>query len=160
MGRGQRPIGSLRQWPLAGLAELLPLAIHFTTAALRPSTEVAMPHAHAAAVVDRLLRRLGSAACRLEVPPNIDGDLAHVWRTLVRLQDVLVSLEIRPEVQEWMGDIKQVAYDVEDLVDELEDHNSMESQMSGCIAVGEVWFDRSLKLLPMQVLFPFRNASP
>lgn len=50
---------------------------------------------------------------------------------------MLVSLEIRPELQEWMGDIKQVAYDVEDLVDELEDHNSMESQMSGCVAVGE-----------------------
>ncbi|ONM54300.1 Pi15 [Zea mays] len=96
-----------------------------------------MPHGHAAAVVDRLLRRLGSAACRLEVPPNIDGDLAHVWTTLARLQDMLVSLEIRPELQEWMGDIKQVAYDVEDLVDELEDHNSMESQMSGCVAVGE-----------------------
>lgn len=30
---------------------------------------------------------------------------------------MLVSLEIRPELQEWMGDIKQVAYDVEDLVD-------------------------------------------
>jgi hypothetical protein len=122
------------------VSELLPLANHFTCCGSRPSIEIAMPHGHAAAVVDRLLRRLGSAACRLEVPPNIDGDLAHVWTTLARLQDMLVSLEIRPELQEWMGDIKQVAYDVEDLVDELEDHNSMESQMSGCVAVGEVWF--------------------
>ncbi|XP_035816565.1 uncharacterized protein [Zea mays] len=119
------------------VSELLPLANHFTCCGSRPSIEIAMPHGHAAAVVDRLLRRLGSAACRLEVPPNIDGDLAHVWTTLARLQDMLVSLEIRPELQEWMGDIKQVAYDVEDLVDELEDHNSMESQMSGCVAVGE-----------------------
>lgn len=97
-----------------------------------------MPHTHAAAVVDRLLRRLASDARRLELLPSTDGNLAHVWRTLVRLQDVLLSLEIRPEAEEWMGDIKQVAYDVEDLLDEFEDHSSIESQASRCI---EVWFD-------------------
>lgn len=104
------------------------------------STEIVTPHAHAAAVVDRLLRRLASDARRLELLPNTDGDLAHVWRTLVRLQDVLLSLEIRPEAQEWMGDIKQVAYDVEDLLDEFENHSSIESQTSRCIP--EVWFDK------------------
>ena len=40
---------------------------------------------------------------------HIDDDMAHVGRTLSRLQDVLVSLEARSEAQEWMGAIKQVA---------------------------------------------------
>ncbi|XP_022680126.1 disease resistance protein RGA2 isoform X3 [Setaria italica] len=95
-----------------------------------------MPHAHAAAVVDRLLRRLASDARRLELPPHIDDDLEHVGRTLSRLQDVLVSLEARSGAQEWMGEIKQVAYDVEDLLDEfeVEDHSSIKSQTSGCIS--------------------------
>ena len=93
-----------------------------------------MPHTHAAAVVDRLLRRLAVDARRLELPPHIDDDMAHVGRTLSRLQDVLVSLEVRPEAQEWIGDIKQVAYDAEDLLDEFEDHSSTQAQTSGCFA--------------------------
>jgi len=47
---------------------------------------------------------------------------------------VLVSLEVRPEAQEWIGDIKQVAYDAEDLLDEFEDHSSTQAQTSGCFA--------------------------
>ena len=93
-----------------------------------------MPHTHAAAVVDRLLRRLAVDARRLELPPHIDDDMAHVGRTLSWLQDVLVSLEVRPEAQEWIGDIKQVAYDAEDLLDEFEDHSSTQAQTSGCFA--------------------------
>ncbi|CAN6204188.1 unnamed protein product [Urochloa humidicola] len=93
-----------------------------------------MPHFHAAAVADRLLRRLASDARRLELPPHIDDDLVHVGRTLSRLQDVLVSLEARSEAQEWMGNIKQVAYDLEDLLDEFGDHSSIKSQTSSCIA--------------------------
>jgi hypothetical protein len=116
-----------------------------------------MPHAHAAAVVDRLLRRLASDARRLELPPHVDDDLKHVGRTLSRLQDVLVSLDPRSGAQEWMGEIKQVAYDVEDLLDqfEVEDHNSIKSQTSGCIA--EVLCSIALASAFALIYFPSRG---
>ncbi|TVU09192.1 hypothetical protein EJB05_42640, partial [Eragrostis curvula] len=110
-----------------------------------------MPHAHTAAVVDRLLRRLASGGRRPELPPNIDDDVAHVGRTLARLQDVLVSLETRTEAQEWMGKIKQIAYDTEDLLDELEDHHStIQSQWSGS------WIAKNTNQCPD--LGPFDNV--
>lgn len=99
-----------------------------------------MPHAHSAAVVDRLLRRLASSDTRqLDLSADAEEDLAHVGRTLTRLQDVLVSLE-RPylqmpaQVQEWMGNIKQIAYDMDDLLDECEDLSGTGSERSGWIA--------------------------
>ncbi|XP_062193305.1 probable disease resistance protein RF9 [Phragmites australis] len=88
-------------------------------------------HAHTAAVVDRLLRRLAPDARVLELPPNIEEDVEHVGRTLASLQDVLVSLEIRTEAQEWTGKIKQITYDMEDLLDEFDDLSGIGSQRSG-----------------------------
>nr|CAB3453156.1 unnamed protein product [Digitaria exilis] len=92
--------------------------------------------ATAGAVVERLLRRLAADARRLELPSNIEEDVVHVGRTLSRLQDVLASMERRyfricADEQEWMGRIKQIVCDMEDLLDEFEDLRGIRSQKSG-----------------------------
>ncbi|KAK1630241.1 hypothetical protein QYE76_004556 [Lolium multiflorum] len=93
--------------------------------------------ATAGAVVDRLLRRLASGARRSELPSDIDQHVAHMRRTLSRLRDVLVSVDIyfwvRTEVQDWMTKISQIVHDMENLLDGFEDQNDTESQRSGCI---------------------------
>lgn len=92
--------------------------------------------ATAGAVVERLLRRLAADARRLELPSNIEEDVVHVGRTLARLQDLLASMERRyfricADAQEWMGRIKQIVCDMEDLLDEFEDPRGIRSQKSG-----------------------------
>ncbi|GJM94502.1 hypothetical protein PR202_ga11150 [Eleusine coracana subsp. coracana] len=83
-----------------------------------------------------MLRRLATNSRRLELPWKVAEDLAHVSRTMSRLQDMLVTLEnqyfkIPANLQDWMRKIKQIAYDMEDLLDEFEDPGGIGSLRSG-----------------------------
>nr|CAB3456811.1 unnamed protein product [Digitaria exilis] len=74
--------------------------------------------------VERLQRRLASGRHGMELPPNIVADLSRVARGLHRLQGVLTAAEKQPfeasrELR--LRKIKQHVYDVEDILDDLED---------------------------------------
>ncbi|KAF8661235.1 hypothetical protein HU200_057079 [Digitaria exilis] len=74
--------------------------------------------------VERLQRRLASGGYGMELPPNIVADLSRVARGLHRLQGVLTAAEKQPfeasrELR--LRKIKQHVYDVEDILDDLED---------------------------------------
>ena len=87
--------------------------------------------ATASADVDRLQRRLASGGRGMDLPSNILVDLSRVMRALYRLQGELTAAEKQPfeaSSQPRLRKIKQNVYDVEDILDELEDGSCSSSR--------------------------------
>lgn len=90
--------------------------------------------ATASADIDRLQRRLASGGHGRQLPSNILADLSRVTRALYRLQGVLTTAEKQPfeaSREPRVRKIKQNVYDVEDLLDELEDSRSSGRKFAG-----------------------------
>jgi hypothetical protein len=80
--------------------------------------------ATASADVDRLHRRLASDRYWIELPSKIVADLSRVRRALYRLQGVLTTAEkqaFEASKEPLLRKIKQSVYDVEDILDEIDD---------------------------------------
>lgn len=70
----------------------------------------------------------------MELPPNIVADLSRVTRALYRLQAVLTAAEKRPfeaSREPRLRKIKQHVYDVEDILDDLEDGSIRGRKLQG-----------------------------
>ncbi|XP_021308594.1 putative disease resistance protein RGA3 isoform X4 [Sorghum bicolor] len=82
--------------------------------------------------IDRLQRRLASDGQRIKLPSSIRTDLSRMTRALYRLQGILTNVEKQPfdgSREPCLSKIKQNIYDVEDILDELE-NGSFRAQRS------------------------------
>ncbi|CAD6342446.1 unnamed protein product [Miscanthus lutarioriparius] len=82
--------------------------------------------------IDRLQRRLASDGQRINLPSSILTDLSRMTRGLYRLQGILANVEKQPfdgSREPCLSKIKHNIYDVEDILDELE-NGSFRAQRS------------------------------